>query len=63
MLRMNDEPTQNEVVCYSCNGKWDEFNILEWKSIIIENKDIKITDYFCPICSKILYGYTKVEWK
>lgn len=53
-----------EIICPSCGKKWDFIDEL-WPSISIETEMVKITDFFCkePACGKILYGYTKEEWK
>ncbi len=55
--------TEEKVKCPHCGEEWDYIDIWNWPSISIDNDMAKITDFFCKKCGKILWGYTKVEWK
>ena len=50
---------ENKIKCVHCGKEFDKETIKSYISIAYEDKEV--IDFFCPFCSKILHGYTKVK--
>lgn len=51
---------ESKMICIHCGEVWTEKEVES--AIEIKMYEITITDFFCPGCSKIMNGCTKVEY-
>ena len=54
---------KEKIICWSCGWEYEKIDEWDWPAISIEDEMVKITDFFCKQCGKIMYGYTKIEWE